>query len=110
MKRFRPSGWDVYARLMGVLERKYGEDGRNKYRYRRLMWPRDTALESWSVRLRQAAEEHRRIFVAVSNHYEGFAPHTAQRLGERLGLSYPMPDAAALAHPVKPDDGQMDLL
>lgn len=100
----------IYARLMGDLERKYGADGKNKFRYRHLMWPRDSALESWSVRLRQAAEEHRRIFVAVSNHYEGFAPHTAQRLGARLGFNYPMPNPSTWTHGVREDDGQMELL
>lgn len=100
----------VYVRLMGDLERKYGEDGRNKYRYRKIQWPRDVALESWSVRIHQAAAEHRRIFVAVSNHFEGFAPHTAQRLGERLGLPLAMPDPAAMERRAAADDPQLDLL
>jgi len=108
---FQPDTSDlVYVRLMGDLERKYGADGRNAHHYRKLMWPRDGALENWSVRLRQAADEHRQVFVAVNNHFEGFAPLTAQRLGDRLGLSITLPDLAGPdGHPG--DDGrQMELL
>jgi uncharacterized protein YecE (DUF72 family) len=109
---FQPDTSDlVYARLMGDLERKYGADGRKVYHYRKLMWPRDSALENWSVRLHQALAEHRRVFVAVSNHYEGFAPHTAKRLGERLELPIAMPDLAGMdGHLHKDDDRQMELL
>ncbi len=100
----------VYVRLMGDLERKYDQDGREIHRYQKLMWPRDAALDSWSVRLRQAMDNQKRIFVAVSNHFEGYAPHTVERLGERLGLSYPMPDLMALDSKSGPDDRQLDLL
>ncbi len=93
----------LYLRLMGDLEKKYGASGRRIHHYQKIMWPRDSALENWAVRIRQAAAEHRRIFVAVNNHFEGFAPHTAQRLGERLGLSLSMPDLSASA-------AQLDLL
>jgi len=96
----------LYVRLMGDLEKKYGPDGQRIHHYRELFWPRERALESWAVRIRQAAPEHRRIFVAVSNHFEGFAPHTARRLGERLGFSFPPPHAP---EPEKPDP-QLDLL
>lgn len=108
---FLPDTTDfLYVRLMGDLEKKYGADGRKIHRYRELMWPRDAALESWSVRLRQAADEHRRIFVAISNHFEGYAPQTAQRLGERLGFSLTLPDLAAMEEKTPADDGQLDLL
>jgi uncharacterized protein YecE (DUF72 family) len=100
----------LYVRLMGDLDKKYNAEGRKIHRYTRLMWPRDAALESWSVRLRQAAEDHARIFVAVSNHFEGYAPHTAQRLGARLGLSLSIPDLAALEEKPADDARQMDLL
>lgn len=89
---FLPDTTDfLYVRLMGDLERKYGADGRRIHHYRELMWPRDAALESWAVRVRQATAEHSRIFMAVSNHYEGFAPQTARRLGDRLGFDFPAP-------------------
>jgi uncharacterized protein YecE (DUF72 family) len=100
----------LYVRLMGDLEKKYGADGRTIHHYRQLMWPRDAALENWATRLRQAAESHRRIFVALSNHFEGFAPHSAQRLGERLGLPIALPDLAAQEEKSRVDDRQMDLL
>jgi len=51
-----------------------------------------------------------RIFVAVSNHFEGYAPHTVQRLGERLEMSIPMPDLAAGQGRGLSDDGQLELL
>ena len=90
---FQPDTSDfVYVRLMGDLEKKYDGDGRNPHRYRGLQWPRDAAIESWGVRLQQAAAEHRRIFVAVSNHFEGFAPVTVQRLGEKIGVAVALPD------------------
>jgi uncharacterized protein YecE (DUF72 family) len=100
----------LYVRLMGDLGRKYGAEGRQAHRYTRLMWPREAALESWAVRLRQAAENHRRIFVAVNNHFEGYAPHTAQRLGERLGFSFKLLDLASPEEKPAADDRQMDLL
>ncbi len=96
----------LYVRLMGDLEKKYGPDGHRIHHYRELLWPRDTAMESWATRIRQASHDHRRIFVAVSNHFEGFAPHTARRLGEQLGFAYPMPHGAELKKP----DPQLDLL
>jgi uncharacterized protein YecE (DUF72 family) len=109
---FLPDTSDLaYVRLMGDLERKYDEKGRSLHRYRRLQWPRDTALESWSVRLRQAAEEHARVFVAASNHFEGYAPHTVQRLGERLGISYQTPVLKAPERKASAaDEQQLDLL
>jgi uncharacterized protein YecE (DUF72 family) len=98
----------LYVRLMGDLDPKYSAHGKRVHRYTRLQWPREAALESWSVRLRQAAANHKRVFVAVSNHFEGYAPHTAQRLAERLGLPITMPNLAALDG----DEGgeQIDLL
>jgi uncharacterized protein YecE (DUF72 family) len=98
----------VYVRLMGDLERKYGPSGRPLHQYRELMWPRDAALDSWAVRIQQAAEAHTGVFVAVSNHYEGFAPVTARRLGERLGFVLREPEIAPERDGSA--DGQLDLL
>ncbi len=80
------------------------------WQYRELLWPRDAALESWAVRVRQAVAEHPRIFVAVSNHYEGFAPHTARRLGSRLGFDFPAPEDDPANKATGGDGRQMDLL
>jgi len=108
---FLPDTTDfLYVRLMGDLEKKYAANGRRIHQYRELMWPRDAALESWAVRVRQAVAEHLRIFMAVSNHYEGFAPHTARRLGERLGLTLSTPEDAEADKGAAGDGRQMDLL
>jgi uncharacterized protein YecE (DUF72 family) len=108
---FLPDTTDfLYVRLMGDLEKKYAANGRRIHQYRELMWPRDSALDSWVVRVNQAATEHRRIFVAVSNHYEGFAPHTARRLGDRLGFSFPAPEFGPAGETAEGGGGQMDLL
>jgi uncharacterized protein YecE (DUF72 family) len=85
----------LYVRLMGDLEKKYAASGRRIHQYRELMWPREGALENWAARIRQAQEGRGRIFVAVSNHYEGYAPETARRLGARLGFDFPRAGAEA---------------
>lgn len=107
---FLPDPTDfLYVRLMGDLDKKYHEAGKTIHRYTRLQWPREVALESWAVRLRQAAADHRRVFIAVNNHFEGYAPHTAQRLAERMGFFLQMPNLAAVDEHGT-DDGQLDLL
>jgi uncharacterized protein YecE (DUF72 family) len=98
----------VYVRLMGDLERKYDSTGHRIHYYRELMWPRDAALDSWALRVQQAAETHTGVFVAVSNHYEGFAPATARRMGERLGINLPPPEISRAGDTSA--DGQLNLL
>jgi uncharacterized protein YecE (DUF72 family) len=100
----------LYVRLMGDIEKKYTGAGQRIHHYRELMWPRDAALESWAARVRQAAESHARIFMAASNHYEGFAPRTARRLGERLGFSFPAPEEDAVNEAARGEGQQLDLL
>ena len=108
---FQPDTADfTYVRLLGDLGRKYGPDGRQIHRYRELLWPRDPGLESWTVRIRQAAESKAAVFVAASNHYEGFAPQTCQRLGERLGAKIELPGPGGDDGPLGAPDPQMDLL
>jgi uncharacterized protein YecE (DUF72 family) len=108
---FLPDTTDfLYVRLMGDLEKKYAARGHAIHHYKGLNWPRDVALESWAVRLRQAAENHARILVAANNHFEGFAPQTVQRLGARLGFSFPLPDLAAAEAKSAADNRQLDLL
>ena len=108
---FQPDTADfTYVRLLGDLGRKYGPDGRQIHRYRELLWPRDPGLESWTVRIRQAAESKAAVFVAASNHYEGFAPQTCQRLGERLGAKIELPGPGGADGPLAAPDPQMDLL
>jgi uncharacterized protein YecE (DUF72 family) len=81
----------VYVRLMGDLRTKYGADGRHLHRYKEVMWSRAVALESWAVRLLKQAEEGKAIYVMCSNHYEGYAPETCRRLGERLRMEMRLP-------------------
>jgi uncharacterized protein YecE (DUF72 family) len=100
----------LYVRLMGDLERKYQQDGRPIHHYRELMWPRDATLENWAVRVRQAAGAHTRAFVAVSNHYEGFAPETARRLGALLGFAFPSLPTGSSGGSAAGDGRQMELL
>ena len=109
---FLPDTTDfLYVRLMGDLEKKYDAGGREIHRYTQMQWPRDAALESWSVRLHQAAADHKRVFVAVNNHFEGYAPQTAQRLAARMGFSITLTDLDAIDEKGTPaDDGQLDLL
>jgi len=107
---FLPDTTDfLYVRLMGDLERKYDSAGHKIHHYRELMWPRDGALDGWAARIRQAMETHARIFIAVSNHYEGFAPDTARRLGERLDFAFPIPPVDTDGDQPK-DGGQLPLL
>lgn len=78
-----------YVRLLGDLTTKYAPDGSTQHEYRELRWPRDVSLENWAVRLRQRAADGARVFVQVSNHFEGCAPHTCRRLAELLGQHVP---------------------
>jgi uncharacterized protein YecE (DUF72 family) len=94
----------LYVRLMGDLRTKYGADGKQLHEYKEVMWSRAAALESWAVRLEKQAERVKAIYVMCSNHYEGYAPETCRRLGERLGVEIALPAA------VKEEKGQMRLL
>ena len=100
----------AYVRLLGDLGKKYDPAGHTMHRYRGLLWPRDPGLESWAVRIRQAVEAGREVFVAASNHYEGFAPLTCQRLAARLGRMIEWPAATAEDSPPADPDPQMELL
>jgi uncharacterized protein YecE (DUF72 family) len=76
----------LYVRLMGDPRTKYNAAGVRVSRYREILWPRAGAIESWAVRLGKLVEQGRSVYAFANNHYEGFAPMTAQRLGERLGI------------------------
>lgn len=97
---FRPvTAGHLYVRLLGDFRTKYGPDGRETHRYGRLLWPRDTALEHWAVKLRHHADAEA-VYVFANNHYEGMAVETARRLASKLGL--PLPSA-------RPEDAQLEL-
>ncbi len=76
----------VYLRLLGDLEKKYAGDGRPLHTYRELHWPRDVSLENWATRLRQRLGDATSVLAFMNNHFEGFAPRTAQRLAALLDL------------------------
>ena len=95
------------VRLMGDLETKYRADGGAAHHYRDTMWPRPQSLDNWAVKIRQELPDLRTVFVFANNHFEGFAPQTAQRIGERLGLAMRLPAPADLR--ADADRGQLRL-
>ena len=78
----------LYVRLLGDFRTKYGPDGKETHRYGSLLWPRETALEHWAVKLRHHADAEA-IYLFANNHYEGIAVETARRLAAKLGLGLP---------------------
>lgn len=98
----------LYLRLLGDYATKYDRDGRHLHHYGKLLWKREAALESWSLKVTRHLSEVRNVWAFVGNHYEGFAPETAQRLAGRLGFDLPLPSAAEQNLSVQ-DRSQMDL-
>lgn len=86
------------VRLMGDPATKYGADGTRLHHYLEPMWPRTQSLENWAVKLRQELPAFREALVLMNNHFEGFAPRTAQEAGRLLGKVVNLPDAEEL-HP-----------
>jgi uncharacterized protein YecE (DUF72 family) len=84
----------LYLRLLGDYATKYDRGGRHLHRYEKLLWKREAALESWSLKIERHLPEVRNIWALVSNHFEGFAPETAQRLAQRLGYELSLPSKA----------------
>jgi uncharacterized protein YecE (DUF72 family) len=89
----------LYVRLLGDFRTKYGPDGKETHRYGQLLWPRETALEHWAVKLRHHGGAEA-IYLFANNHYEGMGIETARRLASKLGVSLPAPT-------IQP--GQLDL-
>src|SRR4029453_1858901 len=81
----------LYLRLLGDYATKYDVDGGHVHRYQKLLWKREAALESWSLKIERHLREARNIWAFASNHFEGFTPETCQRLAERLGFDLPLP-------------------
>lgn len=97
-----------YVRLMGDLGTKFRPDGERHFRYGRLLWAREAALDAWVIRLREAAADPgcQQIFVLVNNHFEGFSPLTCQRLALRLGIPLELPSLAERSQTAGPDAGK----
>ena len=66
-------------------------DGGHIHRYEKLLWKREAALESWSLKIQRHLADVRSVWAFAGNHFEGFAPQTCQRLAERLGFDLPLP-------------------
>ena len=81
----------LYLRLLGDYTTKYDVDGGHMHRYERLLWKREAALESWSLKIQRHLAEVRSVWAFAGNHFEGFAPETCQRLAKRLGFDPPLP-------------------
>src|SRR5438874_7454906 len=81
----------LYLRLLGDYATKYDVDGGHIHRYEKLLWKREAALQSWSLKIRRHLDGVRNVWAFASNHFEGFAPETSQRLAERLGFTLPLP-------------------
>jgi uncharacterized protein YecE (DUF72 family) len=81
----------LYLRLLGDYATKYDVDGEHVHRYEKLLWKREAAIESWSLKIERHLSEVRNVWAFVSNHFEGFAPETCQRLARRLGLDLRLP-------------------
>jgi uncharacterized protein YecE (DUF72 family) len=92
---FLPRTTDLlYLRLLGDYATKYDRDGRHVHRYEKLLWKREAALESWSLKIERHLPKVRNVWAFVGNHFEGFAPETAQRLARRLGYELSLPSEA----------------
>jgi uncharacterized protein YecE (DUF72 family) len=97
----------LYVRLLGDLETKYRAEGTRMFHYRKRMWPRDGSLDNWSEKIRAALPDVQHAYVYLSNHFEGFAPHSAQLCAEKLGVLLPQPPPEP---PSASPDAQMNLL
>ena len=81
----------LYLRLLGDYATKFDPDGKHRHRYEKLLWKREAALESWSLKIERHLDEVRNVWAFAGNHFEGYAPATCQRLAKRLGFDLPLP-------------------
>jgi hypothetical protein len=54
------------------------------------------------VKIQRHADASSDVFIFCSNHFEGFAPSTCQRIGQRLNIEIKLPPAST------PDSGQSE--
>jgi uncharacterized protein YecE (DUF72 family) len=81
----------LYLRLLGDYATKYDVDGGHIHRYEKLLWKREAALDSWSLKIQRHLADVRSVWAFAGNHFEGFAPETCQRFAQRLGFDLPLP-------------------
>jgi uncharacterized protein YecE (DUF72 family) len=98
----------LYLRLLGDYATKYDVDGGHIHRYKKLLWKREAALESWSLKIQRHLADVRSVWAFAGNHFEGFAPGTCQRLAERLGFGLPLPPETEHAFSAE-RESQLDL-
>jgi len=98
----------LYLRLLGDYATKYDVDGGHVHRYEKLLWKREAALESWSLKIQRHLADVRSVWAFAGNHFEGFAPETCQRLAERLGFDLPLPPETEQAFSAE-SQSQLDL-
>ena len=98
----------LYLRLLGDYATKYDVDGGHIHRYEKLLWKREAALESWSLKIQRHLADVRSVWAFAGNHFEGFAPETCQRLAERLGFDLPLPPETEQAFSAE-RESQLDL-
>ncbi len=96
----------LYLRLLGDYATKYDRNGERIHRYGKLLWKREAALDSWSLKIERHLADTRSVWTFINNHFEGFAPESCQRLANRLGFELPLPSEAETA---ATDRGQLDL-
>ena len=95
-------------RLLGDLKTKYHPDGSTVHRYGSMLWPRESALESWAIKFGKHLPDVGCAYVFAANHYEGFAALTAQRIARHLGVEINLPEIPS--EPAPPPDPQLELL
>jgi uncharacterized protein YecE (DUF72 family) len=78
------------------------------HRYEKLLWKREAALESWSLKIQRHLADVRSVWAFAGNHFEGFAPETCQRLAQRLGFDLPLPPETEKAFSAE-RESQLDL-
>ncbi len=98
----------LYVRLLGDYTTKYDVDGGHLHRYRKLLWKREAALESWSLKIQRHLPDVRSVWAFAGNHFEGFAPETCQRLAQRLGFVLLLPPETEQAFSIE-KRSQLDL-
>lgn len=83
---FPRTGRTVYIRLLGDTSTKYNDKsptGRN-YTYGDVLFERDEDLVEWVRRVRGALDEFGQVQIMINNHYQGFAPITAEAICRAL--------------------------
>lgn len=107
---FLPQTTDfLYVRLLGDFATKYHASRNRVNRFESVLWPRDSALDGWAIRIGRHMEKSSRIFIFANNHYEGFSPISCRRIAERFGMDIQLPTPSFSTGKQK-TDAQLSLL